>query len=188
MLKELLIFCAGAASGGAAVYFSVKSFFKEKLAKEEAMLNSVYEQNMEELKKAATVLVSDPEPKADPAEPPDVESLNNILTALRYSQHQAIEREAAKAIADDYPNTCPPSEFGNDPSFGTMNLILFTDGVLTDEKFMRIDDVSSVGDYNLDRFDEYEVSDMIYVKNCANRMYYAIKRDYRDFEEAVSGR
>lgn len=193
-LKNFLIFCSGAAAGGAAAFFSVKTFYKkkteERIQKEVELLNAVSKQDKEQLKKAMEEKV--PAKTEEPAQPTVAETIhyNNILEELKYSQHQSIEREAIKA-AGDYPDTIDPNDVERlAAGFKRKDLVMFADGVITDTECTLMDDVhTALGDDNLTRFGEFEGTDeTIYILNRADQMLYIVHKDYRDFEEAVRPR
>lgn len=194
-LKNFLIFCSGAAAGGAAAFFSVKTFYKkkadERVEKEVALAEAVSKQNAELLKKA---LEKDaPAEKEEPATPSVGETVkyNNILEEMRYSQHQSIEREAAKAL-DDFPHTVDPNDVERVAAgYARVDLMYFADEVLTDTELNPLSDAHvAIGDDNLKLFGEYgdATDETIYILNKADRKLYIVHRDYRDYEEAVRPR
>lgn len=185
MLKEILIFLGGAGIGGAAVYFTQKSVFREKADREIASVKAEFHKAQEEMKKPEKT-----EEKTEPAtiSYEDYNAYNKILDDMKTSVKQRIEREAAASAQKDYPYTVAAHEVQNDKSHAYQQLYYFEDGIVTDDEYTPMNDVSEViGDDNLEKFGEYDDDSTIYVRNDALGVDYCIIKKYESYEEVVKG-
>ncbi len=84
--------------------------------------------------------------------------------------------------------TISPEEFGEREGFETVELTLYSDGVLENDDEKTVDDVQSlIGSEALDSFGEYE-DDSVYVRNEKLKLDIQILYDEREYSDLVKHR
>ena len=100
---------------------------------------------------------------------------------LSNSGYNADREEDKKA-----PYTIYPEEFGAIDDYETVSLLYFADGVLTDDRGEKVDDIADkVGADFYTHFGEYE-EDSVFVRNEARKCDYEILMDSRNYEEVLA--
>lgn len=169
MLKNLLIFAAGAVIGSVATWKLTKDKYKA-IADEE--IESVKETFAKRKKKED---IETPEPKFSDA---DLKKLKQMITTNGYRKYSNIVKEEEPIMAKPY--VISPEEFG-EADYPTESLTYYADGILTDDRNNIIEDVERmVGMESLNHFGEYE-DDSVFVRNDELRTDYEILLDNQRF-------
>lgn len=198
-LGTTVAFLAGAAIGGVAVWYALKDRYV-KLAEEE--INSVREAYAERERKKIKELGEKALEKFR-AGSEEVET-SAIITKVTEKENIAdYARRIKKGGAMDYsrtvvppkteipgqlgfagetPYVIAPEEFDELDGYTPVSLTYFSNGVLSDEYGVVVDDVEEIIGDALEHFGEYE-DDSVYVRNDAKRCDYEILRDERTYEE-----
>lgn len=83
------------------------------------------------------------------------------------------------------PYVISPDDFAEYKDYKTVSLVYFSDGVLADNNYDRIDDVDDLIGYDsLDHFGEYE-DDSVHVRNDRLKTDYEVLLDTRKYQEIV---
>lgn len=86
--------------------------------------------------------------------------------------------------SDAEPVTIRPEEFGRDPSYETMTLLSYTDGLVSDDAFELIEDVrGAIGDA-VQHMGEFE-EDVIHVRNDRLKVYYEVLRSEKSYQDDI---
>lgn len=199
-LSTVISFFAGAAIGGAAVWYLVKDKYA-KLAEEE--INSVKETYARKEQERITELgnqiangfasgVNDLNPDIVNAVAAKVPNKGSITEYARRIQNgepmqysTTVVPPKSEPTAEDpgkTPYVIPPEEFDELDGYTPISLTFFADGVLSDEYGVVVDDVEGIIGDGLNHFGEYE-EDSVFVRNDAKRCDYEILRDERKYEE-----
>lgn len=169
--------------------------FKIKYAKEE------YEEDSCE----DTDVKDEPETTAKNEETEEAEEKeekeDETISAVRFNAHKGdikefvekLKNEGYKEVARDYENTylkepleypyaIAPDEFGEFSDYETIELILFSDGVITDDEGEPVDDdiTDMIGEDFASHFGEYE-DDAVYIRNDERMADYEIIRYEREY-------
>lgn len=169
MLKNLLIFAAGAVIGSVATWKFTKDKYKA-IADEE--IESVKEMFAKRKKKED---FETPEPKFSDA---DLKKLKQTITTNGYRNYSNIAKEVEPIMTKPY--VILPEEFG-EADYPTESLTYYADGILTDDRNNIIEDVERmVGTESLNHFGEYE-DDSVFVRNDELRTDYEILLDNQRF-------
>lgn len=85
---------------------------------------------------------------------------------------------------DAEPVIIRPEEFGRDPSYETMTLLSYTDGLISDDAFELIEDVrGAIGDA-VQHMGEFE-EDAIHVRNDRLKIYYEVLRSEKSYQDDI---
>lgn len=85
---------------------------------------------------------------------------------------------------DAEPVIIHPEEFGEDPSYETMTLLSYTDGLVSDDAFELIEDVrGAIGDA-VQHMGEFE-EDVIHVRNDRLKVYYEVLRSEKSYQDDI---
>lgn len=169
MLKNLLIFAAGAVIGSVATWKFTKDKYKA-IADEE--IESVKEMFAKRKKKEDIETL---EPKFSDA---DLKKLKQMITTNGYRNYSNIAKEEEPIMTKPY--VISPEEFG-EADYPTESLTYYADGILTDDRNNIIEDVERmVGTESLNHFGEYE-DDSVFVRNDELRTDYEILLDNQRF-------
>ena len=195
-LSNVLIFADGAAIGSVATWYLVKTKY-EKIAQEE--IDSVKEEfskhrydGPNDADEAAGVEPIDiPAEEEEPVEDTsdDYKDLVQKLGYHNYSDVNNIQAankptEPSEPVAEsnDDAYVITPEEFG-ELDYKIVELTLWADGVLTDVKNKRIQDVDGlIGRNTLERFGEYE-PDALHVRNDEKKIDFEIMRDLKRYSD-----
>ena len=178
MVKNVLIFAAGAAVGSAVTYKLIKTKYEQIAREEIESVKEVFSRRSEE---------SDEEDEDDEFDydfEPDQEELkamNDKVSDLGYTSYSKKKNKKGKHNDDDddcdiVPYVISPDDFG-DTGYETVSLTYYADNVLAydyDEEVVEDADLL-IGSYSLDRIGEYE-EDIIHVRNDVNQTDYEICR------------
>lgn len=177
-VMDLALFIFGAAAGSALTWFLVKDYYEQKADEEIASVKEVLFKRKEKEEKAQELA-------AKASEKPSIMEFKSTLHENGYAEQEDMKKPITE---DDYVDIHLISEleFGDDEEFDTVSLTYYMDGVITDEDDEILEDVESrIGENISDYFGD---SDAVYIRNDTLRTYYEVLRDYRTYEEAVSGK
>ena len=179
-LKNLLIFSAGAIIGTVATWAFVKTKYEQMAQDEIEEIRDLY------LKKSHTIEKEEPKdkPKDEPTQVEEdlAEDYKKRIENLGYTKQK--DREGGKRdMKTDEPYIITPDEFGDQDNYETNTLTYYSDGVLTDETGIIVDNVDEVvGNDSLNHFGEYE-DDTVFVRNDRHECDYEIQKDTRKFTD-----
>lgn len=177
-VMDLALFIFGATAGSALTWFLVKDYYEQKADEEIASVKEVFSKRKEKEEKVQELA-------AKASDKPSIMGFKSILTENNYVEQEDISKPVTE---DDYVDIHLISEleFGDDEEFDTISLTYYMDGVITDEDDEILEDVESrIGENISDYFGD---SDAVYIRNDTLRTYYEVLKDYRTYEEAVSGK
>lgn len=189
-LSNVLIFTVGAAIGSAVTYYFVKTKY-EQIAQEEidsvkaefAKSTYVGPQDSDEAK--AIEQNDIPEEEETRPDGSIKEEYAGVVRKLGYHNYSDVEPVNVAVPKTDISaaRVITPEEFGEE-GYKLVELTYWDDGVLTDTKNKRIQDVDGlIGKDSLKRFGEYE-PDALHVRNDEKKIDFEIMRDpkrYSDF-------
>lgn len=172
-VKYALIFVAGAVVGAVSAVAIVKNKY-ESLAQEEIVsIRNYYKEKSQKQE----------EPKEGYEEL--IENNGYVSKEVEEVQDQPVEE-----IDDRYaaPFIIDLEEYGENPSYDTMTLTYFADGVLVDDVDDLIDHPDSVvGLDNLKIFEEYDGCTAIYVRNDLWKMDFEVIKDDWNWSDIQEG-
>lgn len=177
-VMDLALFIFGAAAGSALTWFLVKDHYEQKADEEIASVKEVFSKRKEKEEKVQELA-------AKASDKPSIMEFKSTLHENGYSEQEDMKKPVTE---DDYVDIHLISEleFGDDEEFDTVSLTYYMDGVITDEDDEILEDAESrIGENISDYFGD---SDAVYIRNDTLRTYYEVLRDYRTYEEAVSGK
>ena len=174
MLKNVLIFAAGAAIGSAITWKFVKTKY-EQIANEE--IESVKEffgrgktEEESESKKYIEGFTD------------GLKEVEKICEENGYTNYSNTKKEEEE-MDIDAPYVIAPEEFGELDDYETETLTYYKDKVLADDWGNKIENVDDlVGEESLTHFGEYE-EDSVYVRNDTTKTDYEILLDERNFSD-----
>ena len=197
MIKTILAFTVGAASGVAASYLYLKNHYEQWAQKEINTMREYYkdkntsqESTQEDSETTIDSLEELPEEKGvanDKNTVPDMMEYARKLNSsgyVNYSENnftKDILKEEDKTMFDK-PYIIQPDEFGEFYDYDTVSLTYHADGVIVDENYEVIDDISEiiVPDF-VNHFGDYD-DDVVFVRNDRLKCDYEILRDLEPFE------
>ena len=202
-LSTVIAFFAGAAVGGATVWYITKERYAQ-LAEEE--INSVKEAYAHREQKKEKV---DEVMRRYRGEGEDTDELKTPVVTAKLAEKESIS-EYAKRVQNgapmeysktvvppkaetreepvqsensgDVPYVISPDEFDELDGYTPISLTYFADGVLADEYGVIVDNMEEIVGDGLNHFGEYE-EDAVYVRNDAKRCDYEILKDERKYAE-----
>ena len=192
-LNNVLIFAAGAAIGSVATWYFVKTKY-ERIAQEE--IDSVKEALTGH--KYVGPQDSDEDKAVEQNDTPNEQSAQDMATEManmvqKLGYHNYSDVEPTLIKREDVPKkeaetstssarVITPEEFGEE-GYKLVELTLWADNVLTDDKNKRVQDVDAlIGKDNLDRFGEYE-PDALHVRNDEKKIDFEIVRDLKRYSD-----
>ena len=105
---------------------------------------------------------------------------------LGYQNYSDITKPNKEVEDVSSPYVISPDDFAEYKDYKTMDLVYFSDGVLTDNDYNKIDDVDDLIGYDsLDHFGEYE-DDSVHVRDDRRKTDYEILLDPRKYDEIVN--
>ena len=190
-LSNVLMFTVGAAIGSAATYYFVKSRYEQEIAslvEDFAQHRYSGPQDADEAK----VIEQNDIPEEEPEDTVELFSNGEFVAMtkqLGYHNYSDVEPTHIEPKKIDIPDDTPsagmvitPEEFG-EKDYKIVELTLWADDVLTDNKNKRIQDVDGlIGRGTLDRFGEYE-PDALHVRNDEKKIDFEIVRDLKRYSD-----
>ena len=201
-LSTAIAFVAGAALGGATVWYITKEWYAQLAEEEINSVKEAYAQRERKKEKADKALkryqgtdeeVQEGQIPAVTAKVPEKGSITEYAERIKngapmdYSRTSVPpktggqEKPPETGTPGEHPYVIAPEEF-DELGYTPISLTYFADGVLADENGVVIDDVEEIIGDALDHFGEYE-DDSVYVRNDAKRCDYEILRDERKYAE-----
>lgn len=175
-LKNLLIFSAGAIIGTVATWTFVKTKYEQMAQDEIEEIRDLY------LKKSHTIEKEELKDEPTQVEEDLAEDYKKRIENLGYVKQKDIEG-GKRDMKIDEPYIITPDEFGDQDNYETNTLTYYSDGVLTDETGIIVDNVDEVvGNDSLKHFGEYE-DDTVFVRNDRHECDYEIQKDTRKFTD-----
>lgn len=181
-LSKVLIFTAGAAAGSLVTWRVLKTRYdrlmEAEVASFEETLNNMYNNEQDDTEEVSEESEEDPD-LCEPYEQPVTyhDTYERTVKDLGYSNTEV------KGMVK--PVVISPNEFGELEGYEIITLAYFSDGVLTDELDVPVEDVEgTVGRESLTTFGEYE-DDAVHVRNDRLHAYYEILFDMRSYHDDV---
>lgn len=188
-LGNVLVFAVGAAIGSAVTYYFVRSRYEKEIA-------SLVE-DFSQHRYAGPQYKEETEPVDEDDIPEDEEDhlvynergeYANVVRKLGYHNYSDFDSIQAKPTSNDIPEAgngprvITPEEFGTE-DYKIVELSYWADGVVTDNKNKRIQDVDGlIGKGTLDRFGEHE-EDALHVRDDEKKIDFEILRDLKRYSD-----
>lgn len=187
MIKNVLIFGAGALTGSVCSIQILKGRLKEDAELEIAEMRAYYREKMKENKAEETITkeeeefkpieeVIEEDSKVDKAE--KIIEDRGYVNYANYMAHSAEDIDEEDNGVWDIPYVIDAEEYGDKEDYDTEVLTYFTDKVLVDEVDEIIEDMDTVvGLDNLSIFEEFEGARVVYVRNEIYKTDFMICKD-----------
>lgn len=186
-------FIFGAASGSAAMWYYVKDKY-EKIAQEEIEEVRDFYRSKDEAPGESKSSENETKENVD-LNIKELNAYKRLVKNVDYSTCSKQEKtkndipepkkEDEKKTDPDVPYVISPDEFGEFDDYEKISLMFFSDHILTDEEFEKIEDVDKiVGFDSLNHFGEYE-DDSVYVRNDQLKCDYEILMDLRKYSDVL---
>ena len=180
MIKQLLIFAAGAVVGSVATYVAMKDKCEKRIQDE-----------VDSVKEALCRYEEDcTEPDEEESWPQDQEETdyNSIIQDrgyLRSEEPNKNESKPVKKYTECPPEVIPPEEYGEIEEYDQLEYRYYADCVVVDSdgEIVEGDEVEdTIGFESLNHFGDYE-SDSVYIRNDVRHAYYAVYKDLRKYSD-----
>lgn len=174
MIKNVLIFGAGAIIGSICSIQIVKERLKEDAESEIAEMRAYYRDKMKENKEEETIT------KEEEFEPIEevIEKEEKQMEKIIQDKGYVNQKEEEVSNTYDIPYVINEEEYGSEEDYDTEVLTYFADKVLVDEVDEIIEDMDTVvGLGNLSIFEEFEGAKTIYVRNEIYKTDFMICKD-----------
>lgn len=199
-LSTAIAFFAGAALGGAAVWYVTKDRYARLAEEEINSVKEVYAQRERERAETPDKPAGEAEDTGASKTPAvtakvlEKESISEYAKRVKEGAPMDYSRTIVPHKADasaepsqsensvERPYVISPEEFNELDGYTPVSLTYFSDGVLADEYGAIVDDVEEIIGDGLDHFGDYE-DDSVFVRNDAKRCDYEILRDERTYAE-----
>lgn len=205
-LSTVIAFFAGAAVGGATVWYITKERYAQLAEDEINSVKEAYARRESKKEKAEKALwqyrgvdeetldTDDPVTPVVTAKVSDKGSITEYAQRIQNGAPMEYSKTVAPSKTDiqggpaqtetsgEIPYVISPDEFDELDGYTPISLTYFTDGVLADENGIIIDDVEEIVGDGLNHFGEYD-DDAVYVRNDAKRCDYEILKDERKYAE-----
>lgn len=202
-LSTLIAFFAGAAVGGATVWYITKERYAQLAEEEINSVKEAYAHREQKKEKVDEVMqwyrgegedTDEPKTPVVTAKLAEKESISEYAkrvqngAPMEYSKTvvppkaETREEPVQSENSGDVPYVISPDEFDELDGYTPISLTYFADGVLADEYGVIVDNVEEIVGDGLNHFGEYE-EDAVYVRNDAKRCDYEILKDERKYAE-----
>ena len=174
MIKNVLIFGAGAIIGSICSIQIVKERLKEDAELEISEMREYYRDKMKECKKEETIT------KEEEFEPIEevIEKEEKQMEKIIQDKGYVNQKEEEVSNTYDIPYVINEEDYGSEDDYDTEVLTYFADKVLVDEVDEIIEDMDTVvGLGNLSIFEEFEGAKTIYVRNEIYKTDFMICKD-----------
>lgn len=187
IVKGCLLFGAGFIAGAVVAARVVRDKFRQEAEEEIAEMREYYREKERGLKQNDD---SQPVEEKEDKKENEKEKYEKIVKEkgyVDYAQYNDTKPDKKDEVVDDEEvDPCPPiiidpEEFGEDPSYDTVTLTYFKDGVLADEVDEEVDP-KIVGLDNLETFNEFGARS-IYIRDELEMIEYEIIRDDYAYSE-----
>ena len=173
-LKYIFVFSLGAAAGVAASWKFLKTKY-EKISREEVESFKEYMANRNS-EESDTVCEEEGNEVTK-----SFEEYDDILEGEGYIEDK--EEGGSKVL--NKPVVIPPDELGENEEYDIIDLVYYSDGVLTDDKCGKIEDIeNTVGADFASHFGDYE-PDAVHIRNDRIKCYYEILADEEKYSNIV---
>lgn len=186
MIKQVLIFAAGAVAGSLATYVAMKNKCEKRIQDEvDSVKKALYgdEEDSEPIPDEQDgKLYSGPiTPVREEKEEQDV--FKSMVRGYGYSSELEQTAEKVKtSVKKDYaPEVIPPEEYGEIEEYDQLEYTYFADCVVVDSDGDIVDGdevEDTISFESLNHFGDYE-ADSVFVKNDVRHAYYAVYKDLR---------
>lgn len=198
VIKNTIIFIAGAAVGSFVTYRLVNDKFQKIADEEIESVREVYRNKQKQDKVVEEKTTDEPEIN-EPIKLNNkeytkyVKTVQNLGYVSEDEEPEQDEEESEMELLErppipenpEGPYIIPPEEFGVCQGYELITLTHYNDGVLADDMDEVMEDTdNSVPSHYADHFGEYE-EDVVYVRNDRLRVDFEIVRDLRDFQDVV---
>ena len=202
-LNTVIAFFAGAAVGGATVWYITKERYAQLAEEEINSVKEAYAHREQKKEKVDEVMqwyrgegedTDEPKTPVVTAKLAEKESISEYAkrvqngAPMEYSKTvvppkaETREEPVQSENSGDVPYVISPDEFDELDGYTPISLTYFADGVLADEYGVIVDNVEEIVGDGLNHFGEYE-EDAVYVRNDAKRCDYEILKDERKYAE-----
>ena len=202
-LSTVIAFFAGAAVGGATVWYITKERYAQLAEEEINSVKEAYAHREQKKEKVDEVMqryrgegedTDEPKTPVVTAKLAEKESISEYAkrvqngAPMEYSKTvvppkaETREEPVQSENSGDVPYVISPDEFDELEGYTPISLTYFADGVLADEYGVIVDNVEEIVGDGLNHFGEYE-EDAVYVRNDAKRCDYEILKDERKYAE-----
>ncbi len=202
-LSTVIAFFAGAAVGGATVWYITKERYAQLAEEEINSVKEAYAHREQKKEKVDEVMqwyrgegedTDEPKTPVVTAKLAEKESISEYVkrvqngAPMEYSKTvvppkaETREEPVQSENSGDVPYVISPDEFDELDGYTPISLTYFADGVLADEYGVIVDNVEEIVGDGLNHFGEYE-EDAVYVRNDAKRCDYEILKDERKYAE-----
>lgn len=202
-LSTVIAFFAGAAVGGATVWYITKERYAQLAEEEINSVKEAYAHREQKKEKVDEVMqryrgegedTDEPKTPVVTAKLAEKESISEYAkrvqngAPMEYSKTvvppkaETREEPVQSENSGDVPYVISPDEFDELDGYTPISLTYFADGVLADEYGVIVDNVEEIVGDGLNHFGEYE-EDAVYVRNDAKRCDYEILKDERKYAE-----
>lgn len=174
MIKNVLIFGAGAIIGSICSIQMVKERLKEDAEIEIAEMRAYYRDKMKENKEEETITKEEEFEPIEEVIEKEEKQMEKIIQDKGYDNQK--EEEVSNTY--DIPYVINEEDYGSEDDYDTEVLTYFADKVLVDEVDEIIEDMDTVvGLGNLSIFEEFEGAKTIYVRNEIYKTDFMICKD-----------
>lgn len=179
MVKNVLIFGAGAIAGSVCSIMLLRSKYREEAEIEISEMREYYRDKMKECKKEETITEEEFKPIEEVIEEKEAEKIIENKGYVNYSKYMETSDKLPEENNDcDVPYIINEEEYGALVDYDTEVLTYFADKVLVDEVDEIIEDMETVvGLGNLSIFDEFEGAKTVYVRNEIYKTDFMIVKD-----------
>lgn len=202
-LSTVIAFFAGAAVGGATVWYITKERYAQLAEEEINSVKEAYAHREQKKEKVDEVMrryrgegedTDEPKTPVVTAKLAEKESISEYAkrvqngAPMEYSKTvvppkaETREEPVQSENSGDVPYVISPDEFDELDGYTPISLTYFADGVLADEYGVIVDNMEEIVGDGLNHFGEYE-EDAVYVRNDAKRCDYEILKDERKYAE-----
>ncbi len=202
-LSTVIAFFAGAAVGGATVWYITKERYAQLAEEEINSVKEAYAHREQKKEKVDEVMqwyrgegedTDEPKTPVVTAKLAEKESISEYVkrvqngAPMEYSKTvvppkaETREEPVQSENSGDVPYVISPDEFDELDGYTPISLTYFADGVLADEYGVIVDNVEEIVGDGLNHFGEYE-EDAVYVRDDAKRCDYEILKDERKYAE-----
>lgn len=182
MVKDLITFVGGVATGGLVAYLYLKRKYESIIEEEIEAVRNFYDS--EYFDEEEPIEESIPEEEEEEKES-EVKYAELVSDYTSYSKPD-LKTLAANEDSKEGPYIIEPEEFGEVDGYETINLTYYADGYLTDDMDELVDNVDEViGWSNLNEMGKYE-EDALHIRNEKLKVDYEILQvmeKFKDIEE-----
>ena len=182
-IKCALIFVAGVVLGSTSAILLVKNKYETLAQNEIESIRKYYKEKLQKQEEKKEEKVEEPM-----GEMKGYEDITNNYKGNTVEEKPFIQKGDQIIDPYDLPYIIDIEEYGENPSYDTMTLTYFADGVLVDDVDDLIDNPDAVvGLDNLKIFEEYDSCSAIYVRNDLWKMDFEVIKDDWNWSDIQEG-